>query len=109
MGTFKNFQGFNDEDKYLKLTKRQWVIILLGVFIAIPIIRITYATNIVAVGIFLSIMIGLSFTAVALIPLPIDKYLWGGGNRMEVILLRVFIRKFIKREVYVKNYETEVM
>ena len=106
MGTFNVFRGISDEDKYAGLTKTQWIIIGSGILLCMPILRLTSSIGkmVFIFGIIFSVIIMIAFGIIALFPIPQEKYLYGGGYRMEIILFRILMRKIKKnRVIYVKE------
>lgn len=99
---------FQDEDKWFYLTKRQIAIILPAILICGGILVTTFKWNILPVGIVLTVII-LMFTGVLVLAnVPDNKYLFGSGLKMEVILLRLIKKRFKKNQViYTNNYDNE--
>ena len=102
-------EEFRDEDKWVFLTKRQWLIIivgfLLGGLIALPFILLglTFLIPVLLVAVWL---IELCAVIIALKPIPSRFYLFGAGEWMEKILFR-WLKKQGKssKKIYVSNLD----
>lgn len=97
---------FQDEDKWIKLTKRQWVILLLPMLLAYGIIKLSIRLGVLPIGIALAILLVVLTVAVLVIEIPPEKYLFGSGNKLEKIAFRLFVKKLPKnKKIYTKNLD----
>lgn len=95
-----------DEDKWFKLTKRQWAICLPALLLIIFSVRIFYKIKMLPIGIALSVLIACFAGVLAFCELPADKYLFGTGVKLEKIVVRLLKKKLPNnKKIYVKNYE----
>lgn len=95
-----------DEDKWLHLTKRQMLVIIFPLLLAVGIIKITSSMGILAIGIFFAVVL-LVLTGVFLwVDVPPEKYLFGSGNKLEKIAFRLLIKKLpMNKKIYTKNLD----
>lgn len=105
LGTYKIPRPFKDEDKWFGLTKKQWLFIGIGVGIAclafkiFTVIHMEILAYIVAV-----IAIGVCFI-IGTFKMPDDKYIIGGGTKLDVLAKRLLVKSLKKYKVlYIKNY-----
>lgn len=104
-------EEFRDEDKWLFLTKRQWLIMIVGLLIggavALPFIllKLTFLMPLVLV---VACLIELCAALMAFVPMPTKFYLFGAGERMEKILFR-WLKKQRRSEkvIYVSNLDND--
>lgn len=104
-------EEFRDEDRWLLLTKRQWLILavglLIGGFIISPflLLRLTFLMPVLLV---IVCLIEMCAVLVAFVPMPTRFYLFGAGERLEKILFRLIKkqRKSAKR-IYVANLDND--
>ena len=95
-----------DEDKWWKLTKRQWIIILPMVLIGVGIWTLFSAINLLPVGISFIVILGCIDLFIAFGDLPEDKYLYVAGVKPEKLLLRVLLKKLpFNKKIYTKNLD----
>ena len=87
-----------DEDKWLHLTKRQMLIITVPLLLAVGIIKLTIALSI------------LRFTGtILIIEVPPEKYLFGSGNKLEIIAFRLLLKKLpMNKKIYTKNLDNGI-
>lgn len=94
-----------DEDKWFKLTKRQWVIMLPAIALIVLMIKETIAIRILPIGVALSVLILILALCLAFFELPPEKYLFGSGVKMEKLFIRIVRKRLPKNKViYTKNY-----
>lgn len=95
-----------DEDKWLHLTKRQMLIIIVPLILSVGIIKVSSSIGILPLGIFISVVL-LALTGVFLgFDVPPEKYLFGSGNKLEKIAFRLFIKKLpMNKKIYTKNLD----
>lgn len=95
-----------DEDRWFKLTKRQWVICLPALVLIFLCVKIFYKIKMLPVGISLSVIILSLAVVLAFLELPAEKYLFGTGVKLEKLALRLVKKKLPKnKKMYTKNYE----
>lgn len=97
---------FSDEDKWFKLTKRQIVILLIAVVISIGICTLAKGFGVLPLGIMISTAVVVVAGFICFMELPDDKYMFGTGVKLEILALRVIVKKF-NRVIYSKNYDNE--
>lgn len=96
----------NDEDKWFKLTKRQWLIMFPAILLSFFVIRFTYRIGFLPIGIALSVIFVICAFCLAFVELPPEKYLFGTGFKLEKLAIRIIRKKMPKnKKIYVKNYE----
>ncbi len=102
-------EEFRDEDKWLFFTKRQWLIIIVGILlgglIALPFILLGL-TFLIPVLLVVVCLIELCAVLIALKPVPTRFYLFGAGEWMENILFR-WLKKQRKssKKIYISNLD----
>ena len=95
-----------DEDKWLHLTKRQMLIIIVPLLLAAGIIKLTIALGILPLGIFLAVALFILTGTVLIIEVPPEKYLFGSGNKLEIIAFRLLVKKLpMNKKIYTKNLD----
>lgn len=104
-------EEFRDEDKWVFLTKRQWLIMIVGVLAGGAVVWLFFMLH-------LNAIIGLAFVvaglcliaaaAVAFFPMPDRFYLFGGGERLEKILFRLMKKKGKgSKIIWTANYDND--
>ena len=109
LGSYKTPAPFKDEDKWLKFfTKRMLAYLSCGAFIAFQCFMFFHGLGLSVIGLILAIL-SIMFAGVLLLTMPADKYLFGGGKKIDVLLYRIIRKRFFKkhRVIYVKNYSRE--
>ena len=95
-----------DEDKWWKLTKRQWIIILPSVLLALGICALMKALHMLPIGIAIAVLIVMGAGVVARMELPEEKYLYGSGVKLETLIIRIVWRKTPgNKKIYTKNLD----
>lgn len=95
-----------DEDKWLGLTKRQLLIILLPLMLAVVLIKVSVSLGLLPIGIFLVVVLLVMTGTFLLVEVPPEKYLLGSGNKLEKIAFRLLIKKLpINKKIYTKNLD----
>ena len=98
-----------DEDKWLYLTRRQLIIIVFPILLALGILKLTYSIGILPVGIFFAIVLLVLSIAFLAIDVPPEKYLFGSGNKLEIIAFRLLIKKLpMNKKIYTKNLDNGI-
>lgn len=104
-GDHKVPEPFKDEDKYVGLTKRQICFVLPVIVLCGGIVIQAFKWKILPIGIILAVVIAIVTLFVMLADVPDDKYLFGSGLKMEVIIFRILKKKLPKnRVIYSKFY-----
>lgn len=95
-----------DEDKWFKLTKRQWVIVLPAMVISIVLLRFFFKMHLLPIGIAATVLIMCIAVIMAWFELPPEKYLFGTGIKLDKLVLRLLKKQLPKNKViYTKNYD----
>lgn len=98
-----------DEDKWYKLTKRQWAIMGPAVLIALLVGFIMYKIHLLPVGIAFGVLLVVGAWFIAFTELPDDKFMYGTGVKLEMILFRIIYRKLPwNKKIYTKNLENGI-
>lgn len=105
LGTYKIPRPFKDEDKWFKLTKKQWLFVGIGLSIAYLAFRVFTMIHLQVLAYVVAVLsIGVCFM-IGTFKMPGDKYIIGGGTKLDVLAKRVIIKRFKKYKVlYIKNY-----
>lgn len=111
LGTYNIPKEFRDEDKWFKFfTKIQLVYMFIAAVIAFVIMNLFVFLHLVYIGIFLSVVVFLIALVMAFVPIPTQRYMFGGGYRVSRIVGRL-AWKFVLghgKDIYVKNYKPEL-
>lgn len=102
-------QPLQDEDKWFGLTKRQLLIILIGILLTAGFILFFAIFSFYLIGVVLGILIlGISIFIAAYEVEP-EKYIYGCGLHLEIILLRLLKKRLFKRNrrIYTRHYKGE--
>lgn len=95
-----------DEDKWLKLTKRQLLIVLICVMVTIGLVSLTASLHIWPLGVALSILFDIAGGGIILFEIPPEKYLFGSSTKLEILLYRIIRKKMPwNQEVYTPNFD----
>lgn len=107
LGKYEVHEDIQNEDKWLKFfTLPQLGAIALAIVAGIGIIVVFSKIGLVAVGIFLCILIVLAVVVCVMIPMPEDRYLFGGGELIGVLAIRLILKKTpLKKKLYISNYK----
>lgn len=98
-----------DEDKWLRLTKRQMLIIIVPLLLGLGIIKITSSMGVLPMGIFLTVVLVVLTGAFLLVDVPPEKYLFGSGNKLEIIALRLLLKKLpVNKKIYTKHLDNGI-
>lgn len=108
-GIYEKPEEFQDEDKWIYLTKRQWAIILPVVVFDFSVISFIVAfdlTFFLPLVIILLALLLIADIVVAFFDVPQNWYLFGGGMKIERVLFRLIRKKLPKnRKIYTKHYD----
>ena len=95
-----------DEDRWLHLTKRQMLVIIVPLLLSIGVIKVTNTIGILPLGIFFTVVLMILTGVFLWIDVPSEKYLFGSGNKLEKIAFRLFIKKLpMNKKIYTKNLD----
>lgn len=98
-----------DEDKWYKLTKRQWAIILPAVLIALGVGVFLGKIHLLPLGIAFGVIVVVGAGFVAFMELPDEKFMYGTGIKLEMVLFRIIYRKLPKnKKIYTKNLDNGI-
>ena len=107
-GTYKIPKPFKDEDKWFKLTKKQIVYLSIGGLFAAGAVKLFGLLGFSLIGWVCCIVVMLIAVLLSSVSMPLDKYIIGGGIRLEILAIRVLTKKFSKRRIlYIKNYDKQ--
>lgn len=107
LGTYKVPSPFKDEDKWFRyFTKKQLLFVGLAAIAAIMLTVFFSKIHMPAIGVGIGAVLVIGIGALVFVTIPQDKYLIGGGYKLEEIALRVVIKHFPKnKRLYIKNYD----
>lgn len=108
-GDYRVPDPLKDEDKWLHLTKRQMLIITVPLLLAVGIIKLTIALGILPLGIFVTVVLLILTGTILIIEVPPEKYLFGSGNKLEIIAFRLLLKKLpMNKKIYTKNLDNGI-
>lgn len=95
-----------DDDKWFKwFPPRAFLVLIITTAITLGLTYLFHFIGLQWIGYLIGTPNIIFFTAITMIPVPEDNYLKGAGQKMDVILLRRFIRKRTKC-IYIKGYDS---
>ncbi len=98
-----------DEDKWYKLTKRQWAIMLPAVLVALGMGVFLHKLHLTPVAIAFGVIVVVGAGFMAFMELPKEKFMYGTGVKLEMILFRIIYRKLPKnKKIYTKNLDNGI-
>ena len=101
LGVFKIDKPLRDEDKWLGMTKKQLLYLIITALLSINILRIAYAMHLIIIGIVAVILLIVFVALLCFIKIPYKNYLTGGGLTAEQFFLRfIHRRRKCNRKVY---------
>ena len=108
IGVYRVPREFKDEDRWFRFfTKTQLLIMGVGVGICAILFLIFSLIGLFIPALILSVVVLSIAGLLAFLPMPDNKYMYGGGYPVYVIAKRLINKKFIaKKQVYVK-FEAE--
>ena len=108
-GTYRVPREFKDEDRWFRFfTKTQLLIMGIGVGICAIFFLIFSIFGLFIPALILSVIVLSLAGLLAFLPMPDNKYMFGGGYPVYVIALRLFNKKIIaKKIIYTKFEESE--
>lgn len=107
-GTYRVPREFKDEDRWFRFfTKTQLLIVGVGVAICAIVFIIFSLIGLFIPALIISVIVLCIAGLLAFLPMPNNKYLYGGGYPVHVIAKRLMNKMFInKKRLYIK-FETE--
>lgn len=108
IGVYRVPREFKDEDRWFRFfTKTQLLIMGVGVGICAILFLMFSLVGMFIPALILSVVVLSVAGLLAFLPMPDNKYMYGGGYPVYVIAKRLINKKFItKKQVYVK-FEAE--
>lgn len=111
LGKYKIPRPMQDEDKWFKyFTKHQLIYVGISlVIMARLVLWVKDSSAIIQIPVLmLGCIVVILSVAFGVLTMPDDKYLWGGGTKVETLALRL-VRKKLKgnKVLYVKNYKID--
>lgn len=104
LGTYKVHDEIQNEEKWLKLfSLPQLTAVAVAAVIGIGFIAFFSSIELLPVGVFFFIAIVLMVGMGVMIPMPKDWYLFGGGELIGVLALRILIKLLFKKVLYISN------
>ena len=105
LGTYRVPREFKDEDKWFRFfTKTQLLIVGVGLGICALFFIIMSPFGLIVPAIILSVIVLTICGLLAFLPMPSNKYLYGGGFPIYVIVMRILRKIFVtKKQIYLKN------
>lgn len=101
LGQYKTPSELKDEDKWFKyFTKKQMAVAIAVLVFDWNTARIFNKLNLIVVGMTIDIFVTIVMAVITLLPMPQNKYLFGGGLPLYRLAYRVFLRKTLNREIY---------
>lgn len=107
LGVYKKPPQLQDEDKYGPFTKTQIVYIVVTLLLCAGIFLFSKMFYLEIVGMAIDMLL-IEIAFLMNCKMPSEKYLFGGGIKIETLLLRIVKKKLKKYKViFVKNYKKE--
>ena len=108
-GSYRVPDELKDEDKwFLFFTKKQLVYIIGSFIFAALFFLLFKKINLEIIGLGVGVFVILVTIIFAMIPIPPERYLMGGGYSMEVLAMRLLCKALRGKKLYVKNYSDSV-
>jgi len=107
IGSYKVHDEIQNEDKWLKgiFTLPQLCAIGVAVVVGIAVCTFFFGFGLERIGIGLGLVIVIGTGVCVMIPMPEDKYLFGGGELIGVLVIRMVVKKLFKKKIYISNYK----
>lgn len=108
-GTYRVPREFKDEDRWFRFfTKTQLLIMGVAVGICAILFLIFSVFGLFVPALILSVVVLALAGLLAFLPMPDNKYMYGGGYPVYVIAMRLINKKFLaKKQLYTKFDESE--
>lgn len=106
LGSYRVPAPFKDEDKWLRyFTKKSLCYMIVALFIGAGQFMFFKSIHMTLIGMTLFTVIMIGSAVLAFGVMPADKYLFGGGENVDTLLVRLIHKNRKKnKRVYVKNY-----
>lgn len=101
-------EEFQDEDKWLFLTKRQWAILLPVAAVAVSVILFVVSSGFAMfLPLVIIVMVLLLFAAIAVafFEIPVNWYLIGNREKIEKVAFRYLKKKKKTKKVFTKHHD----
>ena len=100
-------EKMQDEEKWFYLSKRELLIVIPALLLCYLVGVTTFKLGILPVGIILITMIAVFAGFIILAKIPPEKYLYGCGLKVEVIVLRMILKKLFHKKINTKVLNAE--
>ena len=101
LGVSKIDKPLKDEDKWLGMTKKQLLYMVVAVALSVYTVRICHAVHLTVIGVVFAILLIVLAIVLCFVKIPYKNYLNGGGLTAEQLFLRLLHRrKKRNRKVY---------
>lgn len=109
LGSYKVPTPFKDEDKWLRFfTKRALCYLAVAVFLGVTQFLFFKTLHLTVIGMAIFILLIMAAIALGFGTMMSDWYLFGGGERLDVLCVRMLNKHRKKnRRLYIKNYNEE--
>ena len=108
IGTYRVPREFKDEDRWFRFfTKTQLLIVGIGLGICAVIFLIFSIFGLFIPALILSVVVLAIAGLLAFLPMPDNKYMYGGGYPVYVIALRLINKKFLAKKIVYTKFESE--
>ena len=105
LGRYKTPNEFKDEDIWFKwFTKKQCLYIAVSLVISIFSFVILEKVKLTLIGAIAAIIILFAGFIIPRADMPDDQFLMGGGLPLEQIVIRILVKKFKKKKIYVSDF-----
>ena len=107
-GTYRVPREFKDEDKWFRFfTKSQLFIVGIGVGICAILFFVFSLIGLFIPALILSVIVLTISGLLAFLPMPNNKYMYGGGYPIYVIVKRLVNKLFISKKIVYTKFESE--
>ena len=105
LGVYKVPDPLKDEDKWFKFfTKKQLLYIVSSIAVGALLFVFFKKIGLEIIGIVLGLMVIIVVALFAMISMPPERYLSGGGYSLEQLTMRLLHKRLKGHHIYVKNY-----
>lgn len=107
LGSYKVHDEIQNEDKWLKgiFTLPQLAAVGSAALIGIAVGIFFFGIGLERLGMGLGLAIFIGTTVCVMLPMPADKYLFGGGELIGALAIRLLVKKLFKKKLYISNYK----
>lgn len=107
-GTYRVPREFKDEDKWFRFfTKSQLLIVGIGAGISALLFFIFGLFGLFIPALILSVIVLTLAGLLAFLPMPNNKYMYGGGYPLYVIVQRLINKLFLSKKIVYTKFESE--